>query len=79
MNFAPVLTKRLTLAATTLRGRTPAQKRAIRDALRREVWPSLGAQVRPVIDRTFPLDQAQQAHEFMAKTGHTGKILLQIG
>lgn len=76
VNFAPVLAKRLTLAATTLRGRTPAQKQAIRDVLWREVWPLLGAQVQPVIDRTFPLAQAHQAHEFMAKTGHVGKILL---
>jgi NADPH:quinone reductase-like Zn-dependent oxidoreductase len=78
VNFAPVLTKRLTLAATTLRGRDPAQKRAIRDALRREVWPLLGTDVRPVIDRVFPLEQAQAAHQFMAKTGHIGKILLKM-
>ena len=78
VNFAPVLTKRLTLAATTLRGRTPAQKEAIRDTLRREVWPLLGTQVKPVIARTFPLAQAGQAHEFMAKTGHVGKILLTL-
>jgi NADPH2:quinone reductase len=76
VDFTPVLTKRLTLAATTLRGRTPAQKRAIRDALLREVWPLLGTRVRPVIDRVFPLDLAQEAHDFMAKTGHIGKILL---
>jgi NADPH2:quinone reductase len=78
VNFAPVLTKRLTLAATTLRGRTPDQKRAIRDALLGEVWPLLGTSIRPVIDRVFPWEQAQQAHEFMAKTGHIGKILLQV-
>ena len=78
VDFTAVLTKRLTLAATTLRGRTTDQKRAIRDALLREVWPQLGTGVRPVIDRVFPLEQAQQAHEFMAKTGHIGKILLQI-
>ena len=78
VNFAPVLSKRLTLAATTLRGRSPEQKRAIRDALRREVWPLLGTAIRPVIDRVFPLGQAQQAHEFMAKTGHIGKILLRM-
>jgi putative PIG3 family NAD(P)H quinone oxidoreductase len=76
VNFAPVLIKRLTLAATTLRGRTEQQKRAIRDALRREVWPLLGTGIRPVTERIFPLDQAQQAHDFMAKTGHIGKILL---
>jgi NADPH2:quinone reductase len=78
VNFTPVLTKRLTLAATTLRGRDPAQKRAIRDMLLREVWPLLGAQIRPVTERIFPLDQATQAHEIMAKTGHIGKILLRM-
>jgi NADPH2:quinone reductase len=78
VNFAPVLTKRLTLGATTLRGRDPVQKRAIRDALRREVWPLLGTGVRPVIDRVFPLEHAQAAHQFMAKTGHIGKILLKV-
>jgi NADPH2:quinone reductase len=78
VDFTPVLNKRLTLAATTLRPRTPAQKRAIRDALLREVWPLLGTRVRPVIDRVFPLDQAQEAHQFMAKTGHIGKILLAL-
>jgi NADPH2:quinone reductase len=78
VNFGPVLTKRLTLGATTLRGRDPVQKRAIRDALRREVWPLLGTGIRPVIDRLFPLEQAQAAHQFMAKTGHIGKILLKM-
>jgi len=76
VNFTPVLTKRLTLAATTLRGRTPEQKRAIRDALLREIWPLFGTRIRPVTDRIFPMEQANQAHEYMAKTGHIGKILL---
>ena len=78
VNFRPVLTKRLTLAATTLRGRDSFQKQAIRDALAREVWPLLGTKVRPVTDRVFPLAEAGQAHDFMAKTGHTGKILLDV-
>lgn len=79
VDFAPVLAKRLTLAATTLRGRTTDQKRAIRDVLLAEVWPRLGTPIKPVTDRVFPLEQAQQAHEFMAKTGHIGKILLKTG
>jgi NADPH:quinone reductase len=78
VDFTSVLTKRLTLAATTLRGRTPEQKRAIRDALLRQVWPGVGTGIKPVIDRVFPLEQAQEAHEFMAKTGHIGKILLSL-
>ena len=78
VDFTQVLTKRLTLAATTLRGRTPEQKRAIRDTLLREVWPGMGTTLKPVTDRIFSLEQAQQAHEYMRKTGHIGKILLQI-
>jgi len=78
VNFRPVLTKRLTLAATTLRGRDAAQKQAIRDVLEREVWPLLGTKIRPVTDRVFPMGDAGQAHDFMAKTGHIGKILLRL-
>jgi len=78
VDFMPVLAKKLTLSATLLRPRTPDQKRAIRDALLRDVWPRLGTGIKPVIDRVFPLEEAQQAHEFMSKTGHIGKILLQL-
>jgi putative PIG3 family NAD(P)H quinone oxidoreductase len=79
VNFTPVLVKRLTLAATTLRGRGPEQKRAIRDALKRKVWPLLGTRIRPVVERVFALKDASSAHDFMAKKGHIGKILLQTG
>jgi NADPH2:quinone reductase len=78
VNFRAVLTKRLTLAATTLRGRDASQKQAIRDALLRETWPLLGRQIKPVTDRVFPLADADQAHDSMRKTGHIGKILLQL-
>lgn len=78
VDFAPVLRKHLTLAATLLRPRSAQEKRAIRDALRSEVWPLLGNRFHPVTERIFLLEQAQEAHEFMAKTGHTGKILLKM-
>jgi NADPH2:quinone reductase len=61
-----------------LRGRDPKQKRAIRDTLLEQVWPLVGNRIKPVIAQVFPLAQAQQAHEFMAKTGHIGKILLRM-
>lgn len=76
VNFVPVLIKRLTLAASTLRARSPEQKRAIRDTLLREVWPLLGTRIKPVVEQVIPLAEAQRAHEFMAKKGHIGKILL---
>jgi putative PIG3 family NAD(P)H quinone oxidoreductase len=79
VNFRPVLTKCLTLAATTLRGRTPQQKQAIRDALWRDVWPLLGTAIQPVVEQIFPLAQAQASHQRMAEHRHIGKILLKAG
>ena len=77
VNFAPMLMKRLSLLATTLRGRSPQEKGVIRDALLREVWPLLDCgEIRPVVDRVFPLQNAQDAHARMAKSEHIGKLLL---
>jgi NADPH:quinone reductase len=79
VDFRPVLTKRLTLAASTLRSRTPQEKRLIRNLLLEQVWPLLEAgDIRPVTDRVFPLESAQKAHESMAGGGHIGKILLSM-
>ena len=79
VDFSPMLRKRLTLAATTLRPRGNDEKGAIRDALRKEVWPLIEAgRIRPVIDSTFPLAEAQAAHARMAKSDHIGKILLTL-
>jgi NADPH2:quinone reductase len=77
VNFAPMLMKRLSLLATTLRARTPEEKGAIRDALLREVWPLIEAgKIKPVVDHVFPLADAQAAHARMARSEHIGKLLL---
>ena len=79
INFAPLLMKRLSLLATTLRARTNDEKGAIRDTLLREVWPLIEAgKIKPVIDKTYPLAEAQAAHARMAKSEHIGKILLTL-
>jgi NADPH:quinone reductase len=79
VNFTPMLAKRLTFAATTLRGRTLDEKRAIRDALLKTVWPLIATgALKPMIDSTFPMAEAQAAHALMASGGHFGKILLEV-
>ncbi len=79
INFAPMIMKRLTLMATTLRGRSVAEKAAIRDALDREAWPLVAAgRIKPVVEARLPLGQAQKAHEIMASSAHIGKILLTL-
>jgi NADPH:quinone reductase len=79
INMGMVLIKRLTLTGSTLRSRTVAQKAAVADAVRKNVWPLLAAgKVRPVIFATFPLAEASEAHRLMETSNHIGKIVLTI-
>ena len=79
VNFAPMLMKRLSLLATTLRARSNAEKGAIRDAVGREVWPLIDAgKIKPIVAKTFPLAEAQAAHDLMKSSAHIGKILLTV-
>ncbi len=79
VNFAPMLMKRLSLLATTLRSRSNAEKKLIRDALLKEVWPLLEAgRLKPVVDSRFSLAEAGKAHARMVESRHIGKILLTL-
>lgn len=78
-NMLPVMLKRLTITGSTLRPRTVAQKAVIADELRAQVWPLLvGGVVRPVMDQSFPLAEAAQAHARMESSAHIGKIMLLV-
>lgn len=77
VNFGLVLMKRLTLTATTLRARTAPEKRAIRDAVEKDFWPAVDSgRIRPVLDSTFAMADAEAAQAKMAAGGHMGKIVL---
>ena len=77
LDFRLLLGRRLTVTGSTLRPRTVAEKGAIASALRQEVWPLLDAgRVKPVIYRTFPLQEAAAAHKLMESSEHIGKIVL---
>jgi NADPH:quinone reductase len=72
--------KRLTLTGSTLRPRSLAKKAEIAAALREKVWPLLDSgAVKPMLHATFPLEQAQAAHELMESSAHLGKIVLLTG
>jgi NADPH2:quinone reductase len=79
INMGMILAKRLTLTGSTLRPRTVAQKAAVADAVRHNVWPLLAAgRARPIIYATFPLAQASEAHRLMESSKHIGKIVLTV-
>ena len=79
LNFAQVMTKRLTLTGSTLRPRSIEEKARIAEALEREVWPHLASgRIAPVMDRVFPLEEAAAAHARMESSAHVGKIVLSV-
>jgi NADPH2:quinone reductase len=77
LDLGQLLKKRAAVVATALRPRPVAEKGAILDAVRQEVWPLItSGQIRPLVAKTFPLDQAQGAHRYFDSGDHVGKILL---
>ncbi len=79
VDLGQVLRRRLTVTGSTLRPRPEAFKAAIAEQLRQRVWPLIEAgKIKPVIYRTFPLEQAAQAHTLMESSAHIGKIMLAI-
>ncbi len=74
-----VMRRRLTLTGSTLRPRDAAFKSMVADELSRMVWPHVEAgRLKPVIDRTFPLEEAPAAHARMEAGDHVGKIVLTL-
>lgn len=77
INIAMIMMKRLTLTGSTLRARPVAFKTLVAEELIRVVWPHVAAgRLKPVINRTFPLAQAADAHAWMEAGDHVGKIVL---
>lgn len=79
IDLMPVMMKRLTLTGSTLRARSPEDKAAIAAAVETQVWPKFtSGEMRPVIDRVFPLAEVQDAHLLMESNRHIGKLLLAV-
>jgi len=75
-----VMRKRLTLTGSTLRPRPVAFKGAIAKSLREKIWPLIErGRIKPEIFKTFPLEQAADAHRLMESSQHIGKIVLTTG
>jgi putative PIG3 family NAD(P)H quinone oxidoreductase len=78
--FLPdIMQRRLTLTGSTLRPRSAAFKAMLAMEINRSVWPSVeSGELRPVMDRIFPLVDAAAAHARMDAGEHIGKIVLEV-
>lgn len=79
LDLMQVMRKRLTLSGSMLRPRSVAYKSTLADSLAKDVWPLFAhGKLRAIIDSTFPLDRAADAHRRMEAGDHVGKIVLEV-
>ena len=79
VNFAPLLMKRITMTASTLRAQTFAQKAVMVQEIMEHIYPHLqSGKIKPIIDSIYPLEQVEQAHGHMEGGQHMGKIIIKI-
>ena len=79
LDLRPLMIKRLTISASTLRAQPVANKGRIAASLRENVWPLFETRgLKPVIHARFPLADAAGAHRLMESDTHIGKIVLLV-
>jgi NADPH:quinone reductase-like Zn-dependent oxidoreductase len=77
LDLGRMLTRRLTIHASTLRARSVEEKAALARQLVAEVWPGFAdGSLHAVVDRVLPLDDAVEAHRVMEAGEQVGKIVL---
>jgi putative PIG3 family NAD(P)H quinone oxidoreductase len=79
LDMGRVLGRRLRIIGSTLRGRPVAEKIAITRRFAEQVWPKLAdGRLQPIIDRVFPIAEAQAAHAYVLANRNIGKVILEI-
>ncbi|MGX9943192.1 zinc-binding dehydrogenase [Bradyrhizobium denitrificans] len=74
-----LMARRASITGGFLRSTPLPLKRRLAEALRVNVGPLLGVDVRPVIDSVHALARASAAHTHMEASRHIGKIILDVG
>jgi putative PIG3 family NAD(P)H quinone oxidoreductase len=80
VNFMNLMLKRLIFTGSTLRPQSVEAKGEIASELEEKIWPLIEAgKIKPVMDKSFALADAGQAHAHMEAGAHIGKIVLEVG
>jgi NADPH2:quinone reductase len=74
-----IMSKQLIVTGSTLRPQPLEVKANLARAIKKNVWPLIDKKkISPVIDRIFPLSEAQAAHDYLEAGNHFGKVILKI-
>jgi len=79
VNLLMIMLKRLTITGSTLRVGSLEEKEKIANNLKEKIWPLIKKKkIKPILCKTFPLNKVKDAHIYMDKGLHFGKIALTI-
>lgn len=79
LDLTLVLRNRLHIIGSTLRNRSPAEKIQITRQFESGFWHLFRTgELKPIVDRVFPIQEAQAAHDYVAQDENIGKVVLEI-
>jgi putative PIG3 family NAD(P)H quinone oxidoreductase len=79
LDLMRLMLRRLTLTGSTLRAQPPEAKARIAKGVEQRVWPLIAdGKLKPVMDSTFKLADAADAHRRIDAPDHIGKIVLLV-
>jgi NADPH2:quinone reductase len=79
LNLLQMMIKRLVVTGSTLRARDAKEKARLASAVEAAAWPLIeSGRVRIPVDRTFPLEQAGEAHAWLERGSQFGKVVLEV-
>ncbi|AZS22744.1 NAD(P)H-quinone oxidoreductase [Caulobacter sp. FWC26] len=74
-----IMQKRAVISGSTLRPRSADEKARLAAEVEGVAWPWVAAgQLKPIVDATFPLAEAAQAHAHLEAGEHVGKVVLVV-
>jgi NADPH:quinone reductase-like Zn-dependent oxidoreductase len=77
IDLRTIMSKNLTLTGSFLKPQSAEVKTQIANEVNKNIWPLFSSgEIQPIIYKTFPLENAAEAHRLMESSDHIGKILL---
>ena len=79
LDLAQLMIKRARVIGSTLRARPLSEKAEVMRQLEEKVWPKIeSAEIKPIVDRVFPVSDASDAHDLVATDTTIGKVILAV-
>jgi tumor protein p53-inducible protein 3 len=79
LSIGHLMGRRLRLIGSVLRSRPAEEKVEIKERFMARFWRFLeDGTILPLVDRVYPIEQANEAHQYMAENRNIGKIVLKV-